>query len=357
MSENPFRSLTSEDISPKDDGEPAAASSTLRRDSNPYFSSQPDASNAPLVNISSAPHTTPRPEYSEEPQWQMPIYENPQSHSRPKDDSSPEEFPVRRVSHLPLGPGPTDTRRGSGESDATLYDGVQQQDPYRKYSLSSYEHPYDIRPPQTAHTGPGPSAAQPPPKRSALRRNVSFSEEQPSVREYVPDEAIETIDHKTERALKRRGIPSNMLDLYTINATDTHRDAEKQAGMRRQDSDAESEEYGYSSARPGMRRADSGNSMTSAGSDVLDPDDPRVTGVEARYLDDPEDIEKNALRQMDYRARRKHLNRIRIEFNVTCNVSPSFLFPRFDHDYSNDKQTRILDQARKISHDIWRAIA
>ncbi|KAF9055520.1 DUF1212-domain-containing protein [Hymenopellis radicata] len=59
------------------------------------------------------------------------------------------------------------------------------------------------------------------------------------------------------------------------------------------------------------------DSTFSNSSQVLDPDDPLVTGNRARYLDDPEDIEKNALRQMDYRSRRKHLMRVKIEFNVT----------------------------------------
>jgi hypothetical protein len=67
-----------------------------------------------------------------------------------------------------------------------------------------------------------------------------------------------------------------------------------------------------------MRRGDSTFSMTSFGSDVLDPDDPRVTGMTSTQLDDQEDLEKNTLRQMDYRARRKHIQRIRIEFNVSC---------------------------------------
>lgn len=365
MSENPFRSYTGENISPKDSQDPIlqpapppTIPSRPRRSSNPYFTDQITAPDTPLINTSPAPHTTPRPEYLEEPQWQIPTYGNTGSYARREDGSSPEEFPARRVSYLPLGPGPTDTRRGSDMSDVTLNnDGSgQQNDPYKKFSLSSYEHPYDIRPPQTAYTGPGSSADKPPPKRSALRRNVSFSEKQPSVLEYVPDEAMETIDPKAERALKRRGIPSNMMDLYTLNATEGHQDAEKEAGMRRQDSDADSENYGYSTARPGMRRGDSMGSMTSAGSDMLDPDDPRVTGVEAKYLDDPEDIEKNALRQMDYRARRKHLNRIRIEFNVSCTWSPCFSLYKPNYDFSDDQQTRIPDQAGEISHDIWRAV-
>ncbi|KAF8165217.1 hypothetical protein B0H34DRAFT_780172 [Crassisporium funariophilum] len=63
-----------------------------------------------------------------------------------------------------------------------------------------------------------------------------------------------------------------------------------------------------------MARSDS---RMSSGSEILDPDDPRITGVEPNQLDDQEDLEKNTLRQMDYRTRRKHIQRIRIEFNIS----------------------------------------
>ncbi|KAL1722397.1 hypothetical protein EV715DRAFT_193026 [Schizophyllum commune] len=49
----------------------------------------------------------------------------------------------------------------------------------------------------------------------------------------------------------------------------------------------------------------------------LDPDDPIVTGKKANQLEDPEDVRKHTLRQMDYRTRRKHLQRIKIEFNIS----------------------------------------
>ncbi|KAJ7682655.1 DUF1212-domain-containing protein [Mycena polygramma] len=45
---------------------------------------------------------------------------------------------------------------------------------------------------------------------------------------------------------------------------------------------------------------------------MLDPDDPRVTGIVAQNLEDPADIDKNVLRLMDYKARRKHLMRAMI---------------------------------------------
>ncbi|KAJ4478271.1 hypothetical protein J3R30DRAFT_3480285 [Lentinula aciculospora] len=87
--------------------------------------------------------------------------------------------------------------------------------------------------------------------------------------------------------------------------------------MKSQHSD-DSHDSGYHPFRPDFRHADS---MVSTNSEVIDPDDPRVTGVKATNLEDPHDIEKNTLRQMDYRHRRKHLMRVRIEFNVTSMIN------------------------------------
>ncbi|KAJ7044483.1 hypothetical protein C8F04DRAFT_1206851 [Mycena alexandri] len=63
------------------------------------------------------------------------------------------------------------------------------------------------------------------------------------------------------------------------------------------------------------------DSMASNNSDFLDEDDPRVTGVTAQNLEDPADIDKNVLRLMDYKSRRKHLMRAKIEFNVTSMIN------------------------------------
>ncbi|KAF8897669.1 hypothetical protein BD779DRAFT_1492018 [Infundibulicybe gibba] len=209
-----------------------------------------------------------------QPQWNIPIYNN--HHLNEADEG----FPTRRVSQIPL--GPTDVRRASDDSDTTLGGA----DPDRIYSFT-------YRGPLTEST----SAQRP--LRSVLRRGVSFAEE-PRVREYMPGE---------ETAVDPKKIDINK-----------EIDSEKSGGMFRQYSEANSEDCGYSSGR-GMRRLDSMVSVMSTGSDMLDPDDPRVTGVRATNLEDPQDIEKNALRQMDYRARRKHLMRIRIEFNVTSMVN------------------------------------
>ena len=242
-------------------------------------------------------------------QWHIPNYEQ---------ETNDEALISRRTSQIPPDSNTSESRRGSARSDFTLTDAeAPSQRPF-KSSFSSYKHPYDIRPPQSTYPLP---AYQTRPKRS-----ISFADQQPTVHEYAPDTTnIEQLDPQTERALKRRGIPSNMLDLYAID-NNLSPDVERQASMRRQDS-TNSDDYVYTSARHGMRRFDS---TMSTGSDFLDPDDPRVTGIEAKCLEDAEDVEKNMLRQMDYRARRKHLRRIRIEFNVSCTGSLPFFFSSRD---------------------------
>ncbi|KAG6869310.1 hypothetical protein C0993_000063 [Termitomyces sp. T159_Od127] len=244
---------------------------------------------------------TPRLQDQEEVQWQVPIYGNDYA------DRSAEEFPARQETSNDL-PASENKQRDFADSDSTLNMATgETNDPYKKYSLSSYEHPYDIQPPENAYSGPGVAPLNVHRKRSLMQRRVSFSEEKPNVYEYVPQEATD-VDPRAERALKRRGIPSNILDLYAID-NDANKDPENQGKAK------------FSSARSDMRRHGSMSSIMSGGSEVLDPDDPRVTGIEAKCLEDPEDVEKNALRQMDYRTRRKHLTRIKIEFNVTSMIN------------------------------------
>ncbi len=51
---------------------------------------------------------------------------------------------------------------------------------------------------------------------------------------------------------------------------------------------------------------------------VMDPDDPLVTGKQKECLEDPEEAEEYMWRQMSYKKRRKEKARIRIEYNVSC---------------------------------------
>lgn len=80
----------------------------------------------------------------------------------------------------------------------------------------------------------------------------------------------------------------------------------------------------FSSAVERLRRSDSSSSLDSE--QGLDPDDPRITGKKSHNLEEIA-LEKEMLRSMDYRSRRKYIQRIKIEFNVS-RASPSVFAPR-----------------------------
>jgi hypothetical protein len=62
-----------------------------------------------------------------------------------------------------------------------------------------------------------------------------------------------------------------------------------------------------------------------------DPDDPKITGMKKTSQEDAEDAESQCRQQMNlqymsYRQRRKEAQKIKIQFNVTCNVLFSFFY-------------------------------
>ena len=73
-----------------------------------------------------------------------------------------------------------------------------------------------------------------------------------------------------------------------------------------------------SGSRPGLV-----HSQSSFG---YDPDDPKLTGTKKESQDDPEDAESQCRQEMNlqyvtYRQRRKEAQKIKIQFNVTCNLN------------------------------------
>ncbi|KAF8556992.1 hypothetical protein OG21DRAFT_1505832 [Imleria badia] len=189
-----------------------------------------------------------------------------------------------------------------------------------KYALTSHQHPYDIPPPRPAYDAKSAPRPKQPNKVSFATetkyRDDNFdTEAQPPTR---PDRGgLEDVDIDSEpdycemndRDGRGKGIIANLMELYGI--------APGANGMPYSRSQAY-EAVGKSVGRPSFGRYNSNASDSDAYSEVLDPDDPRVTNITKRCLDDYEDERRNALRQMDYRQRRKEHQKIRIEFNVSC---------------------------------------
>ncbi|KAI0921250.1 hypothetical protein AcW2_006282 [Taiwanofungus camphoratus] len=201
------------------------------------------------------------------------------------------------ISSIPLGGAPSDaishSRRGSdesGDSGTTLYD----EPDYSMYSLSSYRHPYDIQRPDQTYSG-GPSSWQMPDNKSEKSQNEMRANG-------IKEDEDESDDDITLNGDRRRGYLSNLIDLYGLGRQNSGEGAPKLNPNLKH------------STRPfNLHRVDTASSENDQ---VLDPDDPTVTGAQKNILDEEEDVEKARLRQMSYKERREYRSRIRIEFNI-----------------------------------------
>lgn len=265
------------------------------------------------------PITPPRPVHSSQPDWHVPDYASPVS----RQPRSGLPHPARAVSPLSRG---QEGYRESDATEATLFDrGIVQNEKdgakkNTKSSFSSYRHPYDIRPPNETYgitksrLRPRPTPGSPPPFNNQDNQDdVSEDEDQ-------GDEECPLGDRED----RQRGYLSNLIELYANESEEDGRGdraAERRMDETRvrimhrinryntMDSDT------TSSTRPVMKRTDS---LASNDSQVIDPDDPIITGEHKRHLHDAQDLEDACLKQMTYQDRRKYQQRIRIEYNITC---------------------------------------
>lgn len=219
-------------------------------------------------------------------------------HARPSESN--------RASWVSLGRevGPADLRNSPRLNETN--DGrrsTNDENLFNKYSLSSYEHPYDISSPSPAYT-------------EARGYLNNYAAAQDNIK--LGGNGTQAESSHTTQARKRQGLLASMMDWYSMTRSGTHELPDQHQNTWGHDSPTANNIYGFSSG-VALRKDDSAVSQTSTlDSEFLDPDDPRVTGKEAGQVDDQEDLEKNVLRQMDYRTRRKHIQRIRIEFNISC---------------------------------------
>lgn len=196
------------------------------------------------------------------------------------DHQQPHSGSNRLISSTPISPHDTSDFPNAADSRLT---GENRDNPY---TLASYEHPYDIPPPQGIYKG-----------------DHTAEQTQPGVAKHTQ---------------KRQGLLANVMDWYSMTKSGTHQLPDPGQMSREPDFGLSDGSYRLSTGVDSMHRDHSAFSQTSFDSDFLDPDDPRVTGQRVEQVDDKGDLEKNVLRQMDYRSRRKHIQRIRIEFNISC---------------------------------------
>lgn len=263
----------------------------------------------------------------------VPCPDNPPLESRPAvgDDTNqealrPQATPVQNALHPSYSSSSTLNSGGSDGDGGTFAKKFRTKNEDErldeKYALASHRHPYDIPPPQPAYDAKSVPRSKQPSKVSfaaetKYRDANSFDTEAqaPGRRDY--EDGLEDVNIDSEpnycemndRDGRRKGIISNLMELYGVTPG--------MNGLPYSRSQAY-EAVGKEVRRPPFGRSNSNSSDSDTGSDILDPDDPRVTNITKRCLDDYEDERRNALRQMDYRQRRKEQQKIRIEFNVSC---------------------------------------
>jgi hypothetical protein len=189
--------------------------------------------------------------------------------------------------------------------------------PRDRYHWSSYQHPYDIEPPSSvydsANFGPTPN------RLSTWHDGVDSG----SIRlppRYSTNDPVDVPPPPMPR--RYRGGFANMLELWRLYWQQAPDQSEfvipHHTGTPLDN---------HSFARPGLV-----HSQSSFG---YDPDDPKLTGTKKVSQDDPEDAESQCrqemnLQYMTYRQRRKEAQKIKIQFNVTCDF-PFFSRRSFWH--------------------------
>ena len=181
-----------------------------------------------------------------------------------------------------------------------------------RYLWSSHQHPYDIEPPSRVYNDAtfGPRRLTVGSLDDSVGRGSAWS----LPPRYSTQDPIDVSLPPMPRRF--RGGFANMLELWRVYWQQAPDQSEFVIPGKALFGDAHS--------RPSLAR-----SQSSFG---YDPDDPKITGMKKASQEDPEDAESQCRQQMNlqymsYRQRRKEAQKIKIQFNVTCNV----LFPSSTH--------------------------
>ncbi|KAF8639835.1 hypothetical protein AX17_001090 [Amanita inopinata Kibby_2008] len=218
-------------------------------------------------------------------------------------DGSPEEFPVRRVSYVPLAPPYQGYQRGPDHRNASDPD-AENDDAYLT-GKSPDEHAYrdsHFRFPQDIYTSP---------------EDAVYSKAWNRQKEDHRD------SHEDSRDIYRGDSSCNNVSrfrqpLHTPKYS-SHGGPERLDQRDRMPSTTFSDSS-YTSTRRDMRRADSMVSFASGTSDVYDPDDPRVTGIKSRRHVNSNEPDRETMKNLDYRTRQKLRTRVKIEYNLSCGL-------------------------------------
>lgn len=179
--------------------------------------------------------------------------------------------------------------------------------PIEKSGFGAKDHPFDTLPnPHDLH------------RESPFQRTYGAA--------YGPDDEqhgdqplLYPIEDPMLRQRQHRGLQSEKVKLWNV---------ERGADLE----ELEDGRFGSNETRVALPTLSRRSSIDSAGSLAYDDDDPRVTGIRREQLDDQVEREaftrrSMALKNMSYRERKKEAARMTIQYNVTCALGWSAVFP------------------------------
>lgn len=264
---------------------------------------QPNASEPPSTDPAQEGHT----------HWHIPNYAEDHPRSPQPATLASQEIAPDETSRFH--PSAVDRRRHGdevyprGARDSALWDDDSTVFNDSVYSLSSYRHPYDIQPPSLAYNMTGTGGPDVPETSRSLKSEGDDDANDDEIDKHKKRFAKKLEDRRRRKSeledLQRNGggVLSNLIDLYGV-----------ENGF-----DVESGTFRTPGRLGGLGPGDVDPRALDA-CQVLDPDDPLITGVKKNRLDGAEDLEKAKLRDMDYKSRRKVRQQMRIEFNITCAI-------------------------------------
>lgn len=212
--------------------------------------------------------------------------------------------------------GNANGRRRRANSISTPYEGrngATNRGPNELQSSSAYNSPYGIPPPTYSYLGT-PSRAGVLPQGFDLAQGYLRSKQ----------DSRGDAKHEQRQNQKRHDLADSILDWYSMSRSGTH-EVPPQTELSREGTGS-GDDYaddGSNTDNDSVRKRGSGYSINSSDSEVLHPESHGNKREYANKHGLTEDIEKEALRQMDYRTRRKHIQRIRIQFNISSKALPS----------------------------------
>jgi len=170
---------------------------------------------------------------------------------------------------------------------------------------SGFDYPYGIPPPNYSYLGTSSRAHAP-----SDTRRMRF----PHAQDPRADEANPP---GIKRFQSRNDLADSIMDWYSMSRSGTH-EVPKHSDIDTGRGSSDGDDEGYADSddndNAGVRRQNSFRSNASLDSDSENLSDGRNYHSGQQSEDDSE---KEVLRRMDYKARRKHIQRIRIQFNVS----------------------------------------